>query len=60
MFLHLRPENMGGWGASMQAKPKLKKRISNGREAGRCSLRDEEREGKKKKKKREGLGSCQN
>jgi hypothetical protein len=44
----------------MQAKPKLKKRISNGREAGRCSLRDEEREGKKKKKKREGLGSCQN
>jgi hypothetical protein len=43
----------------MQAKPKLKKRISNGREAGRCSLRDEEREGKKKKK-REGLASCQN
>jgi hypothetical protein len=46
----------------MQAKPNLKKRISNGREAGRCSLRDEERgkERRRKKKKREGLASCQN
>jgi hypothetical protein len=36
----------------MQAKPKLKKRISNGREAGRCSLRDDER-GKEKRRRRE-------
>jgi hypothetical protein len=36
----------------MQAKPKLKKRISNGREAGRWSLRDEDKRKERRRRRR--------
>jgi hypothetical protein len=46
----------------MQAKPKLKKRISNGREA--VPLEPEMKRGKerrrRRRRRREGLASCQN